>query len=54
MKISFLRFIVTLAIAMSATFSASAYDFIYENLMYSYMTDKSKLADPTEANLSSI
>ena len=44
MKISFLRFIVLLAVAMSATFSASAYDFIYENLLYSYMTDKSKLA----------
>ena len=44
MKISFLRFIVLLAVVMSATFSASAYDFIYENLLYSYMTDKSKLA----------
>lgn len=44
MKKALLKILLTLTVAVSWCFAALAYDFTYENLLYSYMTDRSKVA----------
>ncbi len=44
MKKALQKILLSLTLAMAVCVTASAYDFVYENVLYSYMTDPTKVA----------